>query len=63
MCLYWGVIPIVDIPTTSGDETVAAVTAWAVEQGLVRSRDYLVLVSGFGLTSGSHNQVMVHRVP
>ncbi len=63
MCLYWGVIPLADIPTASSQQMLDAVTAWGLHDGSLESGDHVVLVAGIGLHGGSHNQVMVHRVP
>ncbi|MGD9721798.1 MAG: pyruvate kinase [Pirellulales bacterium] len=63
MCLYWGVIPLVGMPTSSDDEMLKAVTTWGVRQRMLTSGDRVVLVGGIGSRSGSHNQVVVHQVP
>ena len=63
MCLYWGVIPLADIPTGSSQRMLDAVTVWAQREGWLESGDHVVLVAGIGLHGGSHNQVAVHRVP
>ena len=62
MCLYWGVIPLADIPTDNGPRMLEAVTAWGLAGGALQAGDYVVLVAGTGLDGGSHNQVVVHRV-
>ncbi|HEV3137126.1 MAG TPA: pyruvate kinase [Pirellulales bacterium] len=63
MCLYWGVIPLAEIPTGSSQQMLDAVTAWGVADGVLESGDHIVLVAGIGLDGRSHNSVMVHRVP
>jgi pyruvate kinase len=63
MCLYWGVIPLAGIPTGSNQQMLDAVTAWGLQDGALESGDHVVLVAGTGLHGGSHNLVMVHRVP
>jgi pyruvate kinase len=63
MCLYWGVIPLVGIPTGSNQQMLDAVTAWGLQDGSLESGDHVVLVAGVGLHGGSHDLVVVHRVP
>lgn len=63
MCLYWGVIPLADMPTESSPQMLDAVTAWGLADGVLHAGDHVVLVAGIGLPGRSHNQVMVHRVP
>jgi pyruvate kinase len=62
MCLYWGVIPLSDVPAEDSDALLKAVADWGRVQGVLAAGDYLVLVAGLGLRVGSHNQVLVHRV-
>lgn len=63
MCLYWGVIPLEDIPTTSNEQMLDAVSAWGLADGAIESGDHILLIAGTGLGRGSHDQVVVHRVP
>jgi pyruvate kinase len=63
MCLYWGVIPLVGMPTANDEEVLRAATTWGVRERLITSSDYVVLVGGIGSRSGSHNRVVVHQVP
>jgi pyruvate kinase len=63
MCLYWGVIPLPGIATTSNQSMLEAVTTWGLREGTLTPGDHLVLVAGTGLHPGSHNAVAVHRVP
>jgi pyruvate kinase len=63
MCLYWGVIPLADMPTATNDEILKAVTAWGVADGTLSPGDHVVLVGGIGSRGGSHNQVVVQQVP
>jgi pyruvate kinase len=62
MCLDWGVIPLADIPTEDNGAILNAVSVWGSQAGMLGSGDYVVLVAGTGLQSGSHNGVLVHRV-
>jgi pyruvate kinase len=63
MGLYWGVIPLAGMPTSTNAKMLEAVTAWGVRQGVLGSGDHVVLVGGIGSRSGSHDQLVVHRVP
>jgi pyruvate kinase len=63
MCLDWGLIPLSDIPTSSNEEMLAAVTAWGLQDGSLAPGDHIVLVAGTGLGAGSHNEVVVSRIP
>ena len=38
MCLYWGVIPLGDVPADNGEEMLTAVTNWGLESGMVTRR-------------------------
>jgi pyruvate kinase len=62
MCLDWGVIPLVDIPTESNSAILDAVSSWGMQAGMLASGDYVVLVAGRGLQAASHNGVVVHRI-
>jgi pyruvate kinase len=61
MCLYWGVIPLAGIPTDDNQAMLDAIVAWGLGDGSLTRGDHVVLVAGTGL--GSHNQIVVHRVP
>ncbi len=63
MCLFWGVIPLPNIKSDTSENILEGVTQWGVKREVLASGDYVVMVSGLGLQVGSHNQVMVHRVP
>jgi pyruvate kinase len=63
MCLLWGVIPLLGVPTSTNQNMLDAVTAWALADGLLARGDHVVLVAGAGLGRGSHNQIAVHQVP
>lgn len=62
MCLYWGVIPLGDVYAENNNSTLASVSRWGREAGVLAPGDYVVLVAGLGLHVGSHNQVIVHQV-
>lgn len=62
MCLYWGVVPMIDAPTTDSIELIQHVQKWGLENGSLENGDHLVLVAGIGLASKGHNMVRVHTV-
>ena len=62
MCLYWGVIPLADAPTTDSFELINHVQQWGLANGSLQMGDDIVLVAGIGLASKGHNMVRVHTV-
>jgi pyruvate kinase len=62
MCLYWGVIPLADAPTTDSIQLLQFVEEWGERTGYLTAGDYIVLVAGIGLASRGHNMVRVHEV-
>jgi pyruvate kinase len=62
MCLMWGVIPLLEAPTTDNTALLSHVTDWGRREGLLSPGDRIVLVAGTGLPSQGHNMVMVHDV-
>jgi pyruvate kinase len=62
MCLFWGVVPLADAPTTDSFELLAHVQRWGLENGSLHLGDHIVLVAGIGLASKGHNMVRVHTV-
>jgi hypothetical protein len=51
------------IPISSNEKTLDAVCAWGLADGAIESGDHMLLMAGTGLGRGSHDQVVVHRVP
>ncbi|MBL9084481.1 MAG: pyruvate kinase [Planctomycetales bacterium] len=62
MCLYWGVVPMPEAPTTDSFELLSHVQKLGLESGTLNNGDHLVLVAGIGLASKGHNMVRVHTV-
>lgn len=62
MCLFWGVVPLAEAPTTDSIELINFVQKWGLENGMLHSGDHVVLVAGVGLASKGHNMVRVHTV-
>ncbi len=63
MCLYWGIIPLVAVPTVDRDTLLSFVTDWGRHARLLDSGDRLVLIAGTGLAVTAHNMVVVHELP
>jgi pyruvate kinase len=62
MCLYWGVVPLFDIPPEANEATADAVISWGLKGGVLAPKDYVVFIGGSGVEAGSHNHVLVRRV-
>lgn len=62
MCLYWGIIPLPDMPVDDPRQLRKFIDAWGLEDGLLKPGDLVVFVTGTGLISGAHNLVVVHDV-
>ncbi len=63
MCLFWGVIPLADVPTGNSQEMFDRVMTWACTDGTLESGDYVVMVAGTRIGEIAHNQIVVDRVP
>jgi pyruvate kinase len=63
LALYWGVIPMHVPQCESIEEAVALISDWALERGLVRYGDTVVVAAGtpFGV-SGSTNMMIVETI-
>lgn len=63
MMLLWGVQPVLGVTTKNSDEMVQNATDKAVEQGLVKDGDLVVITAGVPAgMSGTTNMVRVHIV-
>jgi len=63
MCLYWGVNPIPGEQVKSRSELIAQIVLWGKAEGLLASKDRIVLVTGTHTSVTGHNQVLVHEIP
>ncbi|MBC7352879.1 MAG: pyruvate kinase, partial [Thermogutta sp.] len=59
MCLYWGIIPLMEAPLSDSQALLRFATEWGKREGLVQSGDRVVFVYGTGLVSSAHNTVSV----
>ncbi len=62
MCLYWGVIPVLDAPAHEDRELLEFVIQRALEAGDLKRGDRIILLSGTGLPTSRHNLILVHEV-
>jgi len=72
MCLFWGVTPIRGAPACDTQGLIRYMDAWAIEKGLAKPGDRIVIVGGSHLTAGPegesemtggvHDIVIVHEV-
>lgn len=63
MMLLWGVQPVLGVSTGNSDEMVQHATGKAVEQGLVKEGDLVVITAGVPAgMSGTTNMIRVHVI-
>ncbi|MBS0209489.1 MAG: pyruvate kinase [Planctomycetes bacterium] len=62
MALYWGVIPLMNAPTTDSIQLLKHCEEWGLKQGYITPGGHMILVAGVGLASRGHNMVRVHEV-
>jgi pyruvate kinase len=63
MCLYWGVLPLADAPVESPTALLDFLVERGKRSGNLEQGDRLVLISGTGVMTGSHNVIAVHEMP
>ena len=62
MCLYWGVMPLENVPTRQSDQLINHIEQWGLATGNLSPGDHVVFVSGIGLMASGHNMLVVHEV-
>lgn len=62
MCLYWGVNPLAGKQAPSCPELIEQIVAWGKSEGLLASKDRIILVTGTHAAGAGHNQVTVHEI-
>ena len=63
LCLYWGVTPLANAPLGDSPALARFVTDWGKRNGVLRSGDHIVLITGTaGAAVTKHNMVVVHEV-
>lgn len=60
--LYWGITPLEDAPCLYGTELRAFINEWGKQDRCLHAGDRVVMVTGSGIMTGAHNQVVVHEV-
>jgi len=60
--LYWGITPLEDAPCLFGSELRSFINHWGKQDGCLKPGDRVVMVTGSGIMTGAHNQVVVHEV-
>jgi pyruvate kinase len=62
MCLYWGVIPLADAPTTDGAALMRHVAELGRAESVLAAGDRIVMIAGGGLRVSRHNMIVVHQL-
>jgi len=62
LCLYWGVIPIPNVPA-SPQEMLENLTRRALEAGYLEPGESVVLTAGIGTEKNNQNAIYVHIIP
>jgi pyruvate kinase len=63
MALYWGVTPRLAPDLADHERILRDAEHWAQSQGLIRSRDVVVLLRGTVSPTRMHNTLVVHQIP
>jgi pyruvate kinase len=61
LSLYWGVTPLSGAPVHDGPQLRAFVDQWGREQGLIKSGDRIVFVTGTNFYPMAQNIVVIHE--
>ncbi len=62
MCLFWGITPLHVQQVANGGELRQFIVNWGKKDGMLRSGDRVVYVTGSELAPLAHNAVVVHEV-
>ena len=62
MCLYWGVIPLSNIPVGDSAALLKYIEELGCDTGLLHPGDRIVMVSGTGLATTRHNMIVVTEI-
>jgi pyruvate kinase len=62
MCLFWGITPLAGAPQQSGPELRMFIDDWGRKEGVLKTGDRVVFVTGSGVVQAAHNALVVHEV-
>lgn len=62
LCLYWGIIPLGDMPIGNGQELRNAIEQWGKQEGLLATGDSIVFVTSSTFGPLGHDMVFVHEI-
>lgn len=62
LALYWGMTPVGNAPLDDWGALNDFVSNWGAQHGYVEPGDFVVMVTGTGVTEGVHNAVEVHQI-
>ena len=60
--MFWGITALEDAPCLYGAELRTFINEWGKQDGCLEPGDRVVMVTGSGIMTGAHNQVVVHEV-
>ncbi len=63
MCLFWGIIPLPNAPVNDGPKLRQFIDDWGKAEGVLKSGDRVVFVTGTTFVQSAHNLVIVHEIP
>jgi len=62
MTLYWGIMPLAGAPVSNGPQLRSFILDWGRSEGLLKTGDRVVFVTGSEVVPTAHNLVVVHEV-
>jgi pyruvate kinase len=62
MCLFWGITPLAVEQIQNGAELRQSIEHWGKQDGILKTGDCVVFVTGSELVAHAHNVVVVHEV-
>ncbi len=62
MSLFWGITPLIGLPTSDTGELIVAIDRWGREEAGVAHGERMVLVTGTQWTDRGHNMLVVHEM-
>jgi pyruvate kinase len=62
LCLFWGIIPVIDMPLDGGAVLRTAIEQWGRENELLETDDYIVFVTSSTYGPLGHDELFVHQI-